>query len=693
MSNTFTPIAFDNLNPNNREVGRSEKEQDGAEELGCDDDDQTSRVEREEGDEPLGLCTRCEGTDFDVLLDPNRIAGLFVTGSLGCERESILLSLGCSSDWSCVTCRVCKFWYACFESVSRSDSSYRYTDCYYGLVAIVGRHRTVRRRSRHLIYVFVAALDHPLEFILWESACLILEKYPRIQVHPIESLVDISIPHSWVDDCLSSHEGCKTINSTLPARGMRLINCRARTVIEARASHRYLALSYVWGGINQVSSQLGLLPDDLPQTVQDAIDFTVMLDRTEYLWVDSLCIDNDKYIKHDQIANMDKIYKNALLTIIAASGENASHGLSGVSRARPKQPEIRVGSHHLISTMDRSSTVQRSVWATRGWTYQEALLSQRMLFFSDRQMYYECGKRCSQETFNSADLSLDIFRRPRYPFICTEPMYSLTSHTASMPGIISRYTNLIVTYDSDALNACLGILHTFTRKCHPQYHFQGIPFSHENGHFYTNEFASTLLWEVGKSTRSCRRRPSFPSWCWTGWDTPVTFFTPSKYPLDALFCIVGVEMLDGQNVNWERALSIIKANNSNLFSSFLHLDCAIYETTFQFCGSDFYDSKCHEMERRHIASARDMNYGGRDINYGRLRLTGDPEAEGLKDRLCKESWTCILLRRYGRRHTFSANEFLVVERVGNTYYRIGMFPRSKDGFDESKLQRRKIRLG
>lgn len=82
--------------------------------------------------------------------------------------------------------------------------------------------------------------------------------------------------------------------------------------------------------------------------MEDAVKFTLLLDRTNHLWVDSLCIAEDAKTKHDQIASMDRIYENAILTVIATGGDNSSYGLSGVSRARLKKPQIRLGSHLMM---------------------------------------------------------------------------------------------------------------------------------------------------------------------------------------------------------------------------------------------------------------------------------------------------------------------------------------------------------
>lgn len=66
-SESITPSDVDNC-----EGGRSE-------ELGCDNGDQTSRLEKET-DEPLGLCSKCAAIDFNQLeLGPvvRRVSGFW----------------------------------------------------------------------------------------------------------------------------------------------------------------------------------------------------------------------------------------------------------------------------------------------------------------------------------------------------------------------------------------------------------------------------------------------------------------------------------------------------------------------------------------------------------------------------------------------------------------------------------------
>lgn len=75
---------------------------------------------------------------------------------------------------------------------------------------------------------------------------------------------------------------------------------------------------------------------ELPAVMRDAIFATRQL-SFEYLWVDQLCIEQREGSAHKmlQLNYMDRIYGNATLTIVAAVGDDANHGLVGVSIPRP----------------------------------------------------------------------------------------------------------------------------------------------------------------------------------------------------------------------------------------------------------------------------------------------------------------------------------------------------------------------
>jgi hypothetical protein len=67
---------------------------------------------------------------------------------------------------------------------------------------------------------------------------------------------------------------------------------------------------------------LEFLSGDLPDTIEDAITVTRNL-GFQYLWIDRYCIDqqNEKEASA-QIRQMDLVYKNAEITIIAAAGKD-----------------------------------------------------------------------------------------------------------------------------------------------------------------------------------------------------------------------------------------------------------------------------------------------------------------------------------------------------------------------------------
>jgi hypothetical protein len=62
------------------------------------------------------------------------------------------------------------------------------------------------------------------------------------------------------------------------------------------------------------------LPDRRANMIEDAITVFSQL-RYKYLWVDALCILPNASLKHNQMANMDVVERNAELTVIAAASD------------------------------------------------------------------------------------------------------------------------------------------------------------------------------------------------------------------------------------------------------------------------------------------------------------------------------------------------------------------------------------
>jgi hypothetical protein len=101
-------------------------------------------------------------------------------------------------------------------------------------------------------------------------------------VREVNQKVNYQLLRSWIERCQSTHEvACRK------AWDSRILSCRmidveTRTVVACPEGCDYVALSYVWGG---VQPEKGALENDtLPQTIEDAITATKGIGK-RYLWV------------------------------------------------------------------------------------------------------------------------------------------------------------------------------------------------------------------------------------------------------------------------------------------------------------------------------------------------------------------------------------------------------------------------
>ena len=249
----------------------------------------------------------------------------------------------------------------------------------------LGSERSKRLRSP-TIYIMVWAVSSDLPpsgyKILVRAASAALPSQPHFGcITPTPtSFLDYTQLVRWLQNCDTQHTLCKSPSSGIPTRYFYLVDTRSHCIVEPVAPCRYLALSYVWGGVDQLKLKEdnferlktagGINVGDLSKTVRDAVLLTNMLGE-RFLWVDSLCVMQDSEMKRPRtLADMDRIYAQSLLTIVAASGSNANEGLPGVSVARKRKQWYQKLSPNLILSahVDFKDVMEDSVYNTRAWT-------------------------------------------------------------------------------------------------------------------------------------------------------------------------------------------------------------------------------------------------------------------------------------------------------------------------------------
>jgi Heterokaryon incompatibility protein (HET) len=116
-----------------------------------------------------------------------------------------------------------------------------------------------------------------------------------LRVRRVNGQINLDLLKNWIEKCISTHEQCKSewsnemlICSMIDVQNLQIVSCPPNC--------EYLALSYVWGGVQPKEGALE--KDELPKTIKDAIAVTRGLD-IKYLWV---CQSNPASPMH-QLAN------------------------------------------------------------------------------------------------------------------------------------------------------------------------------------------------------------------------------------------------------------------------------------------------------------------------------------------------------------------------------------------------------
>ncbi|PLB50091.1 HET-domain-containing protein [Aspergillus steynii IBT 23096] len=213
---------------------------------------------------------------------------------------------------------------------------------------------------------------------------------------------------TWLVICDKLHPIIRHSGTESKESQLRLIDVEENCVSKVDLPCRYVCLSYVWGGIDQVTlnsttkytleERNGLHSDSicLSKTITDAIIATRKL-GIRYIWIDALCIQqDDEQDLSINISNMAAIYGNAVLTVVASTNSDPTQGLPGVSstpRAKEANYAVVQGLLLTVAMHDYRKPLidlNKTVWNTRAWTFQERHLSQRLLFFTESETVFVC---------------------------------------------------------------------------------------------------------------------------------------------------------------------------------------------------------------------------------------------------------------------------------------------------------------
>ncbi|KAK4458071.1 heterokaryon incompatibility protein-domain-containing protein [Cladorrhinum samala] len=367
-----------------------------------------------------------------------------------------------------------------------------------------------------------------------------------LATHPAtrsSDLLDIDFVKSCLAGCEHNHTVCRHAgaNEQSPAADIFLINVQEECLEPGTTSDRYLVLSYVWGDASRFYQTCGedvaalrqpgsLAPSadlfDVPETVRDAMTLTRRLGE-KYLWVDALCIiQDDSEHKAKQLRMMDRIYRHAVMTVVAMSAQDARSGLPGIgtSTGCPRRKRIMPiesiqpcdpGYSLTIVPPGLKGVIHLSTWSTRAWTFQEQFLSRRCLYLSDWQAYFQCqGTWVVEECARPQDI-VSAFEQHNDEYWRINDQLNLLTGLKTWDEGFDSYQKLVAYYlgrnmscDYDILNAFEGVA-AFMQAQLGRRLFAGIPEA-------VIDFC--LLWApVSDITR--RRLPgfNFPSWSWAGW--------------------------------------------------------------------------------------------------------------------------------------------------------------------------------
>ena len=391
-------------------------------------------------------------------------------------------------------------------------------------------------------------LDRPLVCVFTNNkkiSASAVANYLRIHWQAVSQLalspVNVKIMNEWIRDCRHTHTACRTSTSrssqNMPTRIIFVGNHRLGTlprlvlVSELPYNFRYATLSYCWGPPSSMrlttttetlSTRLNSLSwNELPRVFNDSFVVAQEL-GLEFIWIDALCILQDDARDWEvEAAKMGAIYQNAHVTIVAANSQSTDHSflrreesMEQVEIPFTSKKHAQVSGQYKVSfspsgyTTEFVEDVERSQWNERGWTFQERLLSRRVIFFGKRIINFEC------RTYRQAENYRGTLNRNLAFLKHLQSLDDWRLIQMSWRNLVEEYSGRVFTYNKDRLPALAGLAQELLNS----WDHDGEPIQYLAGHFQEG-LETDLIWMSGAQSLDTAESVTTtvyvaPSWSW-----------------------------------------------------------------------------------------------------------------------------------------------------------------------------------
>ncbi|KAM0438988.1 hypothetical protein ACHAPT_001749 [Fusarium lateritium] len=300
----------------------------------------------------------------------------------------------------------------------------------------------------------------------------------------------------------------------------------------------YMTLSHRWGKhvYEQLTSQsvdrfkTSIDISTLPRVFQDAIDMTRKL-NVRYLWIDSLCIKQDKECGDWQVEalQMGNVYAHSYLNLSASyateGSDPALFSPKPWDNTYPFQLEVECD-----GPLKKDYLLDGDVWADealeaplmgRGWVFQERFLAPRVLHFGKRQLAWECNALDALEMFpHGLPRGLGMLSKKEVHLTVTLPKESTkrADFCRVWHDLVSKYSACSLTFPSDKLVAFAGVA-KMIEACRKDKYIAGAWQSIllVDLAWFLTEYREGLTPVSETATRA-------PSWSWLSLDGEICFY-------------------------------------------------------------------------------------------------------------------------------------------------------------------------